>query len=109
MPSAQESTVARRPKQTKGNIMKKVTIGCALALASMAMFAGTANGAGGGGKSFCSNSGQPDGVVEVGDLSTYDNAGEFVSALAPLPGDPGTGWNVQSVCNPNRFVPEPGF
>jgi hypothetical protein len=85
--------------------MKKVTIGCALALASMAMYAGTANGAGGGGQSFCSNSGKPDGVVVVGDLSTYNNAGELVSALAPLPGDPGTGWNVQSVCNPNRFVP----
>jgi hypothetical protein len=53
----------------------------------------------------CSGSGKPDGVVVVGELSTYNNAGEFVTALAPLPGNPGSGWNVQGVCNPNRFVP----
>jgi hypothetical protein len=27
----------------------------------------------------------------LGDLGTYDNAGEFVSAIAPLPGDRGAG------------------
>jgi hypothetical protein len=101
------SEIDRRPtaETMKGNIMKKFTIGCALALASMAMYAGTAHGAGGGGASICSGSGKPDGVVVVGDLGTYSNAGELVAALAPLPGNPGSGWNVQGVCNPNRFVP----
>jgi hypothetical protein len=85
--------------------MNKITIGCALTIASIAVYAGTANGAGGGGASICSASGKPDGEIVLGDLSTYNNAGEFVTALAPLPGEPGSGWNVQGVCNPNRFVP----
>ena len=60
---------------------------------------------GGNGASYCSISSKPDGFIVLGDISTYDNAGEFVTSLAPLQGDPGYGWNVQSVCNPNRFEP----
>jgi hypothetical protein len=89
--------------------MKKAMIGCVLAIASTATYSGIAHGAGGGGTSICSGSGKPDGVVVLGDLSTYNNAGEFVTAeiaeFGPLPGVPGSGWNVQGVCNPNRFVP----
>jgi hypothetical protein len=66
---------------------------------------GEAFAAGGGGASYCSISSKPDGVVVIGDLSTYANPGEFVTALAPLPGNPGSGWGVQHVCNPNRFAP----
>jgi hypothetical protein len=66
---------------------------------------GPASAAGGGGTSFCSHATKPDGVLVIGDLSTYANPGEFVTALAPLPGNPGSGWGVQNVCNPNRFAP----
>jgi hypothetical protein len=92
-------------QSVKGDIMNKIYIGCALTVASLASFAGTAQGAGGGGTSVCSGSGKPDGYVVVGDLSTYNSAGELVSELAPVRGDQGFGWNVQGVCNPNRFVP----
>jgi hypothetical protein len=44
-----------------------------------------ASAAGGGGASLCSRATKPDGVVVIGDLSTYDNPGEFVAALAPHP------------------------
>lgn len=61
----------------------------------------TAQAAGGNGRSFCSNSEAPDGVMIVTDISTYSNAGEVVSAQAPLPGNRGSGWGVQYFCNPN--------
>jgi hypothetical protein len=63
--------------------------------------------AGGNGTSYCSNASAPDGVVDVeavqrGDISTVNNPGEFVTALAPLPGSQGSGWGIQSFCSPRR-------
>lgn len=67
----------------------------------------TAWASGGNGSSYCSNGGKPDGVVDVeavqgGDIGTVDNPGEFVTALAPLPGLQGSGWGIQNFCNPRR-------
>jgi hypothetical protein len=67
----------------------------------------SASAADGNGASYCSNAGKPDGVVDVeavqrGDLSTVNNPGEFVTALAPLPGSQGSGWGIQNYCNPRR-------
>jgi hypothetical protein len=74
-----------------------------------ALWAGvpSALGASGNAASYCSNAGKPDGVVDVeavqsGDLSTVANPGEFVTALAPLPGSRGSGWGIQNICSPRR-------
>lgn len=83
--------------------MKKLIIVGALATVLSLQTAGAAGAANGNGNSYCSNSAKPDGVLVVGDLATYSNAGEVVSAQAPLPGAPGAGWGVQFFCNPNRF------
>ena len=85
--------------------MNKWIVATVIVVAAGSAAGTTATAAGGNGTSFCSGSSAPDGYIVIGDLGTYNNAGEFVSALAPLPGDPGFGWNVQSVCNPNRFEP----
>jgi hypothetical protein len=41
-------------------------------------------------------------AVQSGDLSTVANPGEFVTALAPLPGSRGSGWGIQNICSPRR-------
>ena len=81
--------------------MNKLIIAMLASAAVPLVGSATAQAAGGNGTSFCSNSGAPDGVMIVGDVSTYSNAGEVVSAQAPLPGDRGSGWGVQYFCNPN--------
>lgn len=83
--------------------MRKALVTVVLAGSMLVAAAPAALAAGGQGRSYCSLSSKPDGHVVVGDLSTYSNAGELVSALAPLPGDRGSGWGIQNVCNPNRF------
>jgi hypothetical protein len=85
--------------------MVKLITATLIASSVIAVAAASAQAAGGNGASYCSNASAPDGEIVVDDLTTYDNPGEFVSALSPWPGDKGVGWNVQSVCNPNRFVP----
>jgi hypothetical protein len=86
--------------------MKKLLISGVLATVLLLQAVGPASAAGGGGKSYCSNAAGPDGVLVVDDLATYSNPGELISALAPLPGNPGSGWNVQGICNPHRFRPD---
>ena len=85
--------------------MRRLIVTAVLTGSVLLAAAPAALAAGGGGQSYCSLSTRPDGHLIVGDLSTYSNAGEFVSALAPLPGDRGSGWGIQNVCNPNRFGP----
>jgi hypothetical protein len=70
----------------------------------LASGAPAATAVGGNGRSFCSFAAKPDFHVVEGDLSTYANPGEFVSASPPLPGTPGSGWGIQGVCNPNDSV-----
>jgi hypothetical protein len=55
----ERNEIDRRPtaEQQERKVMNKVLIGCGLAIASMAMSVGTARGAGRGGTSFCSGSG----------------------------------------------------
>jgi hypothetical protein len=48
--------------------------------------------------SICGYSSAPDGVVVLGDQTTYNNAGEVVSYVAPPVGIPGE--LVRSICNP---------
>lgn len=83
--------------------MKKLVISLAASSVLLLHAAGGAAAAGGGGTSYCSNATKPDGVMVFGDFSTYSNPGEVVSALAPLPGDRGTGWGIQHTCNPHLF------
>jgi hypothetical protein len=84
---------------------RTLTVAGLIACATFALGVPAASAAGGNGTSFCSFSGKPDFHIDFGDLSTYANPGELVSAFAPLPGNPGSGWGIQSVCNPNRFAP----
>jgi hypothetical protein len=95
---------ARSSQPPSGSPMRRLAVAAGFT-ALLLIQAGQAFAAGGRGSSYCSIATKPDGVVVIGDLSTYDNPGEFVTALAPLPGDPGSGWGVQHVCNPNRFAP----
>jgi hypothetical protein len=83
---------------------RTLTVAGLIACATLALGVPAASAAGGKGTSFCSFSGKPDFSIVEGDLSTYANAGELVSALAPLPGIPRAGWGIQSVCNPNNFA-----
>jgi hypothetical protein len=83
--------------------MRTLTVAGAVACATLAVGAPAASAAGGNGQSFCSFSSKPDFQIVEGDLSTYANPGEFVSAFAPLPGAPGSAWGIQGVCNPHSF------
>jgi hypothetical protein len=88
--------------------MKLQRIGLAFAISAAALtFAATpAVAAGGGGASFCSNSGAPTG----GAPQTYGNAGEIISWIAQNEGNGGSandhpGPVVADACNPSPSGP----
>jgi hypothetical protein len=84
--------------------MKKraIVAGCALTAAAFAVPAGAAVADGGGGRSFCSESGAPFGTAPA----SYGNAGEIISWIARNEGFdpdlPAPGLQVAAVCNPTR-------
>ena len=88
--------------------MKKFIMGVAVAAAGLSFGIGVAHADGSGtGASVCSNSGKPDGVVDLaGGIAsgTWDSPGEVISYVAHLFGSNAGGvrQGVANICNPNR-------
>jgi hypothetical protein len=81
-------------------MLRKLAVGAAaVAFAGGIALAGTAGAAGGNGRSLCSGSSAPDGVVDVNNQATWNNAGEVISSIAPEQVKPGQ--VVKGLCNPN--------
>ena len=88
--------------------MKKLILGVAVAAAALSFGIGVAHADGSGnGASVCSNSGKPDGIVDLaGGIAsgTWDSPGEVISYVVDLFGSSAGGvrQGVADICNPNR-------
>jgi len=85
-------------------IRRRVAIGSLALVAFGTLPAASASADGGNGASFCSNQGPPTGefVGDIGDDSTYGNAGEVVSWFSQQGLRPIGAWGqgVKNICDP---------
>jgi len=109
-PIASRRSAGRR-QWFKGVMMmgraRGVVVAGVVAAAILGM-AGSADAAGSNGRSYCSGSSAPDGVVNPEDPTTWNSPGEIVSFLAPdqvVAGGPESVGAVAAFCNPNIFSP----
>jgi hypothetical protein len=88
--------------------VKKLIIGAAVVATTFSVSIGAVHADGSGnGASVCSNSGKPDGVVDLdGGIAsgTWDSPGEVIAFLTHLVGSSAGGvrQGVANICNPNR-------
>jgi hypothetical protein len=83
--------------------MRKKLVAAVVAMALGAFaFAAPAGAAGGNGASYCSGASGPDGIVDPGDVTTWNSPGEIISFVAPEQEKPGQ--LVKALCNPTQQV-----